>query len=123
VIFAAVGWELTVSGVTMTNRNSRALPRHARVMLFCGYVTLVATSVLFFSSLHVQATGTRLAPIFESEAWAQQGIVLLAVPLLICLWILRLAGPAHHASPEPPEGIPEPALAITAVSEPVGEPV
>src|SRR5581483_10199070 len=57
VILLALLWELAVSGQAITNGHSSILPRTSRVLAFCGYIMLVATAVVFFSSLRVQATG------------------------------------------------------------------
>jgi preprotein translocase subunit Sec61beta len=95
VIFLALAWELTVSGVTITNGDSRVFPRQARVLLFCGYIILVAVLVLFFSSLHLQATGEKLEPLFESEYWVRLGIVQLGAPLLLAIFALASARSAN----------------------------
>ncbi len=95
VILLALGWELAMSGEAV-NGESRLFPRPARVLLFCGYVMVVATAVLYFSSLHVQETGERVRPQFESEVWPQTGITELGVPLLLCLFAFRL-GAARRA--------------------------
>jgi hypothetical protein len=125
IVLAALVWELAFSGVTMTNADSRRFPRHARVLVFCGYIMLVATTVLFFSSLHVQSSGTRLEPVFESELWAQRGIVVLAAPMLVTLLVVRVLRWRSAAAPSPQEvpaelgaqrGTPLPGL------EPVGSP-
>jgi hypothetical protein len=89
IVLAALLWELAFSGLTMTNKDTPRFPRHSRVLIFCGYVMLVATTVMFFSSLHVQSSGSRLEPVFESELWVQRGMVVLAVPLLLTVAILR----------------------------------
>lgn len=57
--------------------------------MFCGYVMLVGTTVLFFSSLEVQATGARVAPLFDSESFVQAAILWLGTPLLVCAPLQR----------------------------------
>ncbi len=101
IVLAALLWELAFSGLTMTNKDSPRFPRHARVLVFCGYVMLVATTVMFFSSLHVQSSGSRLEPVFESELWVQRGMVVLAVPLLITVCILRWLDLSGHQAQVP----------------------
>ena len=101
VILLALLWELTVSGESITNGHSSWFPRAARVLAFCGYIMLVATAVLFFSSLRVRNLGTVLEPQFESEAWPALGILQLGVPALLCLVAVRLGvfTPAEKAAP------------------------
>jgi hypothetical protein len=90
VILLALSWELIVSGEPVTNGDSRAFPRVSRVLLFCGYIMLVATAVLLFSSLRAHGSGALLEPQFESEGWPALGIVQLGVPVLLCVAALRL---------------------------------
>jgi hypothetical protein len=90
VILLALSWELVVSGEPVTNGDSRAFPRVSRLLPFCGYIMLVATAVLLFSSLRAHGTGTLLEPQFESEGWPALGIVQLGVPVLLCVAGLRL---------------------------------
>jgi hypothetical protein len=113
VILVALLWELIVSGEQLTNRHTRALPRATRVLVLCGYLMLVATAVLFFSSLREHGTGAPLEPQFESEAWPSLGIVQLGVPLILCLAALRLGAFTRGRSPAPRRAAPAPATAPT----------
>jgi hypothetical protein len=113
VILLALLWELAVSGQAITNGHSTILPRASRVLAFCGYIMLVATAVVFFSSLRIQATGVAIEPQFESEGWPALGILQLAVPALLCLAALHLGlfenKPDARTSPD--QLTPDPAAA------------
>jgi hypothetical protein len=61
------------------------------VLLFLGYIMLVSTAVLYFTSWQVQATGAPVAEaIFESELWPREGLLGLGVPLLFVSFTLGL---------------------------------
>lgn len=91
IICLAIGWELVTSGESVTNAHSRRFPRSSRVMLYCGYLTLTATAILYFSSLRNQASGRGIEALFESDIWPHLGIQQLGAPLLVVLLLLRLA--------------------------------
>ncbi len=90
VILVALVWELTGSGASVANGHGPVLPRAARVLAFCGNLTLVATATLFFSSLRVQASGAAVASPFESEFWPATGILRIGVPALLLSLAFRL---------------------------------
>ena len=90
VILFALGWEFVMSGGSLSGQDGTWFPRHARLLLFFGYILLVASEILYFSSLRIQATGTRTPAWFESDRWPQGGLVVVGVPLLLTVFLLRL---------------------------------
>ena len=96
VILLALIWDVTMSGESITNRGNRWLPRHSRVLLFLGYVGLVAVAILYFSSL--QADGTAVEAQFESEVWPQAGLILLGVPVILTAFAVRIGAWARGAA-------------------------
>lgn len=88
VLIVALTWEIAASGEGITNRSSRLFPRDSRVLLYSGYILLVAGAALFFSSLHDVKTGHLLESQFDPEQWVREGIVFLGVPLVITLFLL-----------------------------------
>jgi hypothetical protein len=89
VIVVALLFDVVMSGDSITNRDGGIFPRHARVLLFLGYLVMTAVAVTFFSSEHVQATQATVEAQFDSERWVQFGLTLLGPPLLLTLFILR----------------------------------
>jgi hypothetical protein len=69
------------------------------VLLYCGYVAMTATVVVYFSSLRQQASGRGVESLFESEKWPHLGIQLLGAPLLVLLVLLGLT---HSGGAGPP---------------------
>jgi hypothetical protein len=90
LIIAALVWDIVMSGEAITNRHSRVFPRHARVLVYLGYITAVATAVMFFSSFHFQGTGAGVESRFESETFVEVGLIFLGASLLLTLFVLRL---------------------------------
>ena len=78
------------------------------MLAFCGYIMLVATAVLFFSSLRVRNLGTALEPQFESEAWPALGILQLGVPALLCRVAVRVGVFTPAEKPAPASQAPLP---------------
>ncbi|MCA1597447.1 MAG: hypothetical protein LC769_00225 [Chloroflexi bacterium] len=68
IVLLALLWDVTMSGEEITNVEGRIFARHTRVLLFFGYVMLVATQVLYYSSLQVQATGAAAEAQFETRS-------------------------------------------------------
>jgi hypothetical protein len=89
ILVAALLWELAVSGEAVTNIEGRHLPRDTRVLMFVGYILLVASAVLMFASLHSES-GKLLESSFDAESWVKQGILFLGVPLVLTLCIAGL---------------------------------
>ncbi len=90
LVLVALVWDIVMSGEAITNRHNRHFPRHTRVFVYLGYITAVATAVLFFSSFHFQTTNHLLEPQFESEALVEDGLIFLGSALVIALFVLRL---------------------------------
>lgn len=86
-LVAALLREMTTSGENVTNRGGRHLPRHSRVLLYLGYLTLVATSVLFTSALEGEGAEGQA---FQSDLAAQFGIAAMGVPLLLTFFFVNL---------------------------------
>ncbi|HEX4216016.1 MAG TPA: hypothetical protein VIA06_22070 [Candidatus Dormibacteraeota bacterium] len=87
VLLLAILWDVAMSGENLTNLQGWHVPRHSRVLLYFGYVIMVATAVLFFSSLHAPpGEGTD----FESDMWPQLGILLMGPPLLLTFFFANL---------------------------------
>jgi hypothetical protein len=87
VLLVALLLEILSSGEAITNRHDRWLPRPSRVLLYLGYVVLVASAVLYFASLHAPQTGALLPPQFDSESWVHEGLLFLGVPLVATLFL------------------------------------
>lgn len=122
VLVLALLWELLVSGAGVMSGDTRPFPRSMRVMALCGYVMLVVTAVLFFSSLRDQGTGALLEPQFESEGWPALGILQLGVPALLFVVALRTTVFSPRGRPpERPPARPATPTAPTA-SPPAGPP-
>lgn len=91
IVLLALLWDTTMSGEQITNVEGTRFPRPARVLLFLGYIMLVAAAVLYFSSWQVGATGTQgVEPVFESEFWPRAGLLGLGMPLLLVGFTLEL---------------------------------
>lgn len=91
LVLAALVWDIVMSGEAITNRHNRHFPRHTRVLVYLGYIMLVGTAVLFFSSLHVQTTSAAIEPQFESEGFVENGLLFLGTSLVITFFVLRLS--------------------------------
>lgn len=90
ILLLSLAWDLATSGESVTNGHGRLFPRAARVLMYCGYIALVAVAVAYFSSLHVQATGNGIEALFEADRWPRLGIALLGAPLLVTGFALAL---------------------------------
>ena len=91
-LIAGLAVELLFSGDVITNGDSRAFPRHARVLMFLGYILMVAATVLLFSSLHQPGhAGLSTGVGFPSEQFVSAGLIRLGIPLVLTVTILRLA--------------------------------
>jgi hypothetical protein len=107
VLMLALLWDVAMSGENLTNREGDRVPRHSRVLMYFGYTMLVATAVLFFSSL--QGPGAEEHE-FESDQWPQLGIQLMGVPLVLTfffanlgIWLRR----RRSANAPPPDPSPD----------------
>ena len=117
VLVIALLWELAASGEGVTNIHSKWFPREARVMLYGGYILLVSSAVLFYSSLHDAKSGELLESQFDAEQWVRDGIFFLGVPLVITLCLIGLHRwrQSQHEALEAPDPAPSGATERTAV--------
>jgi hypothetical protein len=106
VIVIALFWDVLTSGEAVTNVHGERVPRHARVLVYLGYVMLVACAILFFSSVRGLDHQTAESW-FESEAWPQLGIQRLGVPLVVAIFVLRLTAGRPEKIEKPVEPVPE----------------
>jgi hypothetical protein len=87
VLLVALLLELLASGDAITNQHGRWFPRPSRVLLYLGYILMVAAAVLYFASLHSPDTGALRESLFDSEQWVQEGVIFLGPPLVLALFI------------------------------------
>ena len=106
VLVVALLWELAASGEGVTNLHSKWFPRDARVMLFAGYILLVSSAVLFYSSLHDAKSQTLLESQFDSEEFVRSGIFFLGVPLVTTLCLIGMHRWRESQRQEPVDPVP-----------------
>ncbi len=119
VVILALAWDVVMSGESITNRHGIWFPRHTRVTIYLGYEMLVSSAVLFFSSLHVQATGKALAAQFESDAWPQFGLLEIGVPFVVTLFAIQFGACAAGLGREPAAAAASPASEVRPEPLPV----
>ncbi len=86
VLVTVLLWELVVSGKAVTNRHDHWASRAGRVLLYLGYILLVACSVLFFATLHTES-GALHDALFDSEQFVHEGVLFLGLPLILALFV------------------------------------
>ena len=91
VLVMALLRELIASGAAVTNPHDRWAPRPARVLLYLGYILLVASSVLFFATLHTDS-GAPHEALFDSEQFVNDGVLFLGLPLVLALFVAGVGG-------------------------------
>lgn len=92
VLLAAI-WELTMSGESLTNRDTARLPRATRLFAFFGYLVILSGVVLFSSAEKVIATGHPAESGFEPESITQAALFRVGLPVLLLLFLVhQLAG-------------------------------
>ena len=64
-----------MSGEAITNRHDRGFPRHARILVYFGYIVGVAAALAFFSS--IRTAGGVAEPLFERENFSDTGLLFL----------------------------------------------
>src|SRR5581483_2674798 len=74
ILLAALTWEIATSGQSLLNRGSSALPRTSRVLLFSGYVVLVAAAIIFFTGQRSTSTGAVVESAFEPDSVTQAAL-------------------------------------------------
>src|SRR5581483_12296101 len=90
LIAAALAWDVVMGGGAIAQGHGRWFPRHSRVLVYFGYDMLVAAAVLFFAALQDQVTGQVADTGFSADFWAQNGLLILGVPMLVCLFLVKL---------------------------------
>lgn len=90
LIAAALAWDVIMSGGSIAQGHGRWFPRHSRVLIYFGYDMLVATAVLFFAALRDQVTGGTADTGFSTDFWVQNGLLMLGMPMLVCLFLVKL---------------------------------
>lgn len=98
VLLVALLLELVASGDAITNKHGRWFPRPSRVLLYLGYILMVASAVLFFASLHNPENGSLRESLFDSEQWVQEGVIFLGPALVLALFV---GGVARHGREQP----------------------
>jgi hypothetical protein len=102
LILVAVGWDLAMSGESMTNRSTPAFPRSTRVVAFCGYLLVLVSAIVFFAGQLSAATGGPVADsYFEPESVTQAALFRIALPVFILIFLLRVAQPDPTAASSP----------------------
>ena len=99
LLLCALCWDVAMSGALITNLHGRHFPRHTRVLLYLGYVMLVATAMLYYTTQHIAGTGESPESLFESERYPQLGVLLLGIPLLGTLFVVNLGAWSRRLSP------------------------
>jgi len=97
MLAVALCWDMLMSGERFTNKHSEHFPRHGRLLLYIGYVSLAAACLLWTRTL--QLTGESF---FDEGTLPPYGIVVLGIPMLLYLW--ALAGHRLWNSAAPPPG-------------------
>ena len=93
LILVAVGWDIMMSGETMTNLSSRTFPRSTRVIAFYGYILILAATMIYFSGQLSVATGRAVTePFFDPEAITQSALFRIGFPVLLLLFLVRFTG-------------------------------
>jgi len=90
ILLVALTWEVATSGQSLLNRGSDAMPRASRVLLFSGYVVVVAGAILFFSGQRATSTGAVVESAFEPESVTQGALFRLALPVLVVITLQRV---------------------------------
>jgi hypothetical protein len=96
-VLVAIAWDVTMSGESLTNNDSRHFPRATRLLAFLGYVLLLAATVLFYTAQRGAVNGQPTEALFEPEAVTQNGLFRVALPVAVLLLLLRF-GRAHAAT-------------------------
>lgn len=103
LILAAVGWDLAMSGESITNRSTPGFPRATRVIAFCGYLLVLVSAIVFFAGQLSAATGAPVAEsYFEPESVTQAAMFRIALPVFILIFLLRVA---RAEAPLPEDGV------------------
>jgi hypothetical protein len=90
LLIGAAFWDLAMSGEQVTNVEGRNVPRTSRVLIYLGYTMVVATLVLFLSSLYATSRLQVALPDTVSQL-SRAGLYFLGVPLLVTITIVGLS--------------------------------
>ncbi|HEX3680738.1 MAG TPA: hypothetical protein VHU90_13535 [Galbitalea sp.] len=100
LILAAAGWDIVASGEALTNLSSRTFARSTRVLAYFGYVLVLAAAMVFYSGQVSSVTGHPVTVLFfEPESTTQSALFRVGFPLLLVLFLLRVAAPSALARP------------------------
>src|SRR5262249_30686273 len=83
-------WDLLISGKDVTNVNGRVFQRRFLLLLYLGYIMLVSTAILHFSSQRLADSTQSMEQFFEAETLLGQGILWLGSPLLLVGFFFRI---------------------------------
>ena len=103
ILLVALAWEVATSGRSLLNRGTAAMPRASRVLLYSGYVVVVAGAVLFFTGQRATSTGQVVEAAFEPESVTQAALFRLALPVLAVATLLGVFG-RHRSGEDEPVG-------------------
>lgn len=96
VLVVVLLWDLLMSGKEITNVDGPVFRRPFRVLLYLGYLMLVSSAILYFSSaLSAKSNKSIENELFEAENIVRHGIVWLGAPLLFLGFALRIANVKH----------------------------
>lgn len=90
IFIAAILWDLLTSGDQVTNQDSAAFPRSARVLLYLGYALVAATTYLYATSQHLVATNQAIPLPADGIPLAVIGAEGLGLPLLAYTFAQRI---------------------------------
>lgn len=103
IIVLVLSWELATAGGTLNPTSEHhAFPRASRVLIFAGYLVLVATCVFSFSGGTIDG---RVMSGFDTETLVANGILILGGALILARTLQRLAE-ARLPIPATPESGP-----------------
>ncbi|MGH7769917.1 MAG: hypothetical protein ACREQP_20910 [Candidatus Binatia bacterium] len=90
ILFVSIGWDIVMSGKTITNVEGKLFSRRARVYLFLGYVLLTVATIVFWSSMLGSGIELQVAKLFgNTDFYVQIGIALYGPAMLVALFLLR----------------------------------
>lgn len=93
IILVGIGWDITMSGESLTNGSSKRFPRSTRVIAFFGNAILLAGTIVYYSGQYSAVSNTQLSEsFFEPEAITQAALFRFALPLMVLLFLLQLFG-------------------------------
>jgi hypothetical protein len=104
LVMGAFLWDLLTSGEQITNRDGPRFPRYTRVLIYSGYIVLLAAELLFVSSQIVPANGEPLT--FNSDNESHFGLIALGAPLLLTLFLVKWGRWTSGRDPEHEEVAP-----------------